>query len=193
LDRDFLSAMAEPERLVLPERRDVQAQRPRDAWQKAVYRTVLRVVPGQEVAPLHLLLALLPAQADESELLPGQSLQVQQASRLAATLRVQEPAPWVLLEPRLWALPVQLALPPAQREPQVRSVSLRLARHWLGLVRQQAQQASAARPSQPRPSLLFLLWQSIPLGLRLRRLPEGSCALSPRRPRGSSSSASSFP
>src|SRR6266403_2177825 len=118
--------MAEPERLVLPERRDVQAQRPRDAWQKAVYRTVLR-------------------------LLPGQSLQVQQASRLAATLRVQEPAPWVLLEPRLWALPVQLALPPAQREPQVRSVSLRLARHWLGLVRQQAQQASAARPSQPRP------------------------------------------
>jgi hypothetical protein len=93
LDRDFLSAMSEPER-------------PQDAWQRAVCRTVLRVVPVQEVAPLHLLLALLPTQADESELLPGQSLQVQQASRLAATLRVQEPAPWVLLEPRLWALPV---------------------------------------------------------------------------------------
>jgi hypothetical protein len=127
LDRDFLSAMAEPERLVLPERRDVQAQRPRDAWQRAVCRTVLRVVPVQEVAPLHLLLALLPTQADESELLPGQSLRVQQASRPAATLRVQEPAPWVLLEPRLRALPVQLALPPAQWEPRVGSVSLRLA------------------------------------------------------------------
>jgi hypothetical protein len=114
LDRDFLSAMAEPER-------------PRDAWQRAVCRKVLRVLPVQEVEPLQLLLALLPTQADESELLPGQSLRVQQASRPAATLRVQEPAPWVLLEPRLRALPVQLALPPAQWEPRVGSVSLRLA------------------------------------------------------------------
>jgi hypothetical protein len=128
LDRDFLSAMAEPERLVLPERRDVQAQRPRDAWQRAVYRRVLRIVPVQRVAPLQLLLALLPAQADESELLPGQSLQVQQASWPAATLQAQEPAPWVPLEPRLRALPARLALPPAQREPRVRSVSLWLAR-----------------------------------------------------------------
>ena len=130
MDRDFLLAMAEPERLVLPARRGVRAQRPRDAWQKAVCRAVLRrVVPVQRVAPL-------PAQADELELLPGQSLRVQQASRPAATLRVQEPAPWVLLEPRLRALPVPLALPPAQREPRVRSVSPRLARRWLGAVRQ---------------------------------------------------------
>jgi hypothetical protein len=136
LDRDFLSAMAAPERRVLPERRDVQAQRPRDAWQRAVCRTVLRIVPVQRVALLQLLLALLPTQADESALLPGQSLQVQQASWPAATLQAQEPAPWVLLEPR--ALPARLALPPAQREPQVRSVSLRLARHWLGVVQQQA-------------------------------------------------------
>ena len=122
--------MAEPERLVLPARRGVRAQRPRDAWQKAVCRAVLRrVVPVQRVA-------LLQAQADESELLPGQSLRVQQASRPAATLRVQEPAPWVLLEPRLRALPVPLALLPAQREPRVRSVSPRLARRWLGAVRQ---------------------------------------------------------
>jgi hypothetical protein len=128
LDRDFLLAMAEPERLVLPARRGVRAQRPRDAWQKAVCRAVLRrVVPVQRVAPLP---------ADESDLLPGQSLRVQQASRPAATLRVQEPAPWVLLEPRLRALPVPLALPPAQREPRVRSVSPRLARRWLGVVRQ---------------------------------------------------------
>jgi hypothetical protein len=142
LDRDFLSAMAEPERPVLPTRRDVRArcraQQLRDAWQKAVCRTVLRVVPMQRVAPLQLLLALLPAQADESELQPGQSLRVQQASRPAPTLQAQEPAPWVLLEPRLWALPVQLALPPAQWEPRVRSVSVQLARHWLAVVRQQA-------------------------------------------------------
>jgi hypothetical protein len=154
---------------------------------------VLRVLPVQEVEPLQLLLALLPTQADESELLPGQSLQVQQASRLAATLRVQEPAPWVLLEPRLRALPVQLALPPAQREPRVRSVSLRLARRWLGVVRRQAQQASSARPSQPRPSLLFPPWQPLLLALRLQRPPEDFCAPSQRRQRGSSSSASSFP
>jgi hypothetical protein len=53
----------------------------------AVYRTVRRV------APLLVLLALLQAQVDESELLPGQSLRVQQASRLAAARRVPEPAP----------------------------------------------------------------------------------------------------
>ena len=127
--------MAEPKRLVLPARRDVRGQQLRDAWQKAVYRTVLRVVLLQRVAPLLALLALLQAQVDESELLPGQSLRVP-ASRQAATLRVQEPAPWVLLDPRLRALPVQLALPPAQREPRVRSVSLRLAQRWLGVVRQ---------------------------------------------------------
>jgi hypothetical protein len=134
LDRDFLSAMAEPERLVLSARRDVRAQQPRDAWQKAVCRTVLRIV--QRVVPAQELPTLLQAQVGESELLPGQSLRVQQASRPTATLRVQEPASWVLLQPRLRALPVQLALPAAQREPRVRSVSLRLARRWLGVVRQ---------------------------------------------------------
>jgi len=133
LDRDFLSAMAEPERRVVPARRDVRGQRLRGAWQKAVYRTVLRVVPAQQVAPL---LALLQAQVDESELLPGPSLRVQ-ASRQAATLRVQEPAPWVLRGPRLRPLPVPLALPPAKRELRVRSVSLRLARRWLGAARQE--------------------------------------------------------
>ncbi len=125
--------MAEPERRVVPARRDVRGQRLRGAWQKAVYRTVLRVVPAQQVAPL---LALLQAQVDESELLPGPSLRVQ-ASRQAATLRVQEPAPWVLRGPRLRPLPVPLALPPAKRELRVRSVSLRLARRWLGVARQE--------------------------------------------------------
>ena len=128
--------MAEPERRVVPARRDVRGQRLRGAWQKAVYRTVLRVVPAQQVAPLLVLLALLQAQVDESELLPGPSLRVQ-ASRQAATLRVQEPAPWVLLGPRLRPLPVPLALPPAKRELRVRSVSLRLARRWLGAARQE--------------------------------------------------------
>jgi hypothetical protein len=128
--------MAELERPVLPTRRDARerrrAQRLRDGRQKAVCRTVLPVVPVQRVAPRP---ALLQARADESELLPGHSLRVQQASRPAATLGVQEPAPWVLLEPRLRPLPVPLALPPAQREPRVRSVSPRLGRRWLGVVR----------------------------------------------------------
>ena len=190
--------MAEPERLVLPARRDVleqrRARRPRDAWQKAVYLTVPRAVLVQPVAPLsqQALLALLQAKADESELLQAQALRVRQAWRLAAPLQVREPAPWVLLEQRPRALPVRLVLPPAQREPPPHSVSPRRARRWLGVVRQ-AQQASSARPSQPRPSLLFPLWLPLPLALRLRRLPEGSCALSQRRPQGSSSSASSFP
>jgi len=187
--------MAEPERLVLPARRDVleqrRARRPRDAWQKAVYLTVPRAVLVQPVAPLsqQALLALLQAKADESELLQAQALRVRQAWRLAAPPQVQEPAPWVQVEQRPQALPVRLALPLAQREPPTHSVS---PRRWLGVVRQ-AQQASSARPSQPRPWLLFPLWLPLPLALRLRRLPEGSCALSQRRPQGSSSSASSFP
>ena len=131
MDRDFLSATAEPERLVLPECRDVRAQRPRDAWQKAVCRTVLRV------APLQVMLALQQAQVGESELLPGQWLPVEKVSRPAVPLRVREPASWVLLEPRLRALPVQLALPPVKRGLRVGSVSLRLARCWLGVVRQE--------------------------------------------------------
>ena len=65
--------MAEPERLVLPARRDVLEQRrvrrPRDARQKAVYLAVPRVVLAQPVAQQQALLALLQAKADESELL----------------------------------------------------------------------------------------------------------------------------
>ena len=187
--------MAEPGRLVLPARRDVLEQhrvrRLRDARQKAVYlTTVPRAVLVQPGAPLQALPALLQAQADESELL--QALRVRQALRPAAPLQVQEPAPWVLEEQRPRARPVRLALPLAQQEPPAHSVSPRLARRWLAVVRQ-AQQASSARPSQPRPWLLFPLWLPLPLALRLRRLPEGSCALSRRRPQGSSSSASSFP
>jgi hypothetical protein len=102
-------------------RRDVlescRAPRLRDAWQKAAYRMapqvseVLRVELMQRVAPLQSVLAIQQARADESELLQGQSLRVRQASRLAAPLQVQEPAPWVLLEQRPRALPVRLVLP----------------------------------------------------------------------------------
>ena len=119
--------MAEPERLVSLARQDVRercrVQTPRDAWLKAVYRMVpqvsdvLRVVLMQRVAPLPELLALLQAQADESELLPGRLSRVQQASRPAAPLQVQQPVPWLAPEQRPQALPVRLALPLAQREP----------------------------------------------------------------------------
>jgi hypothetical protein len=56
-----------------------------------------------------------------------------------------------------------------------------------------ARQVSSARPSPLLLSPLFLLWQPLPLALPLRRRPEFFCAPFPRRPRGSSSSASSFP
>jgi hypothetical protein len=156
--------MAEPGRLVLPARRDVLEQRRarplRDAWQKAVYLAVPRAVLVQPVAPLsqQALLALLRAKADESDLLllQAQVSCVRQALRQAAPLQVQELAPWVLVEQRPRALPVRLALPLAQREPPAHSVSPLLARRWLGALRQ-PQQASSARPSQPRPWLLFPL------------------------------------
>src|SRR6266436_5748569 len=178
--------MAELERLILPTPRHVRkrhrVQRQRDAWQKAASRSVLRAALLQRVAPLQVLLARLQAQP----------LRVRLASRLEAPLRVHEPAPCVALEQRPQVLPARSALSPAQRKPQVHSVSRRPASRSLAEARQ-AWQVSSARPSQPCPWLLFPLWQPLPLALRLRRLPEGSCAPSQLRPRESSSSASSFP
>ena len=153
---------------------------------------VLRVVLMQRVAPLPELLALLQAQADESELLPARLSRVRQASRLAAPLQAQAPVPWLPLEQRTQALPARLALPLAQQELRAHSVSQQLAPRSLAEV-PQAQQASSARPSQPRLSLPFPLWQPLPLALPLRRLPESFCAPSQRHPQGSSSSASFFP
>ncbi len=192
--------MAEPERLVLPARRDVR-ERPRVAWRKAVSQPVPRVVQVLRVAQAHRVvrlqvqLALLYGAADESELLQGQSLlRVQQVSRPAAPLQVQvqEPVPWVPPEQPPQALPVRLVLPLAQQEPQAHSVSRRLVPRSLVEV-PQSQQVSSAQPSQQLPSPLFPLWQPLPLALRLRRLPESSCAPFQRRPQGSSSSASSSP
>src|SRR5216683_5207501 len=178
--------MAELERLILPTPRHVRkrhrVQRQRDAWQKAVSQSVLRAALLQRVAPLQVLLARLQAQTDESELLQAQPLRVRLASRLEAPLQVNEPAPCVALEQRPRVLLVRSALPRAQRKPQVHSVSRRLASGSLAEARQ-ARQVSSARPSQPCPSLLFPLWQPLPLALRLRRLPEGSCAPSQLRPR----------
>jgi len=72
--------MAEPERLILPERRDALepclAQRPRDAWRKAGYRLAPQAVLVPQVAPLRALPGHLPAHADELRLLPGQWLRV---------------------------------------------------------------------------------------------------------------------
>ncbi len=182
-DRDFLSALAEPKRLFSTAPRHVRewyrAQRPRDAGRKAAHQTVLWVVQAWRVVLL---------QADDWELLQALAWRVRQALRPAAPLQVQEQAPWTPLR----ALPVRLALPLAQREPQARSVSMPLAAHFL-VELPQAQPVSAVRPSQLLPSRLFLLWPPLPLALRLPRLPESSCAPSQRRPRGSSSSASSSP
>jgi hypothetical protein len=184
--------MAATERLVLLAHRDEKkqhrAQLQQDAWQKAAYRlvplvsSVLWIERGQQVAPLQVLMALPQAQ----------SSLVQRASRPAAPQLVQEPAPLVPLAQPQRAPRVQLAWPLAEPTPQERSASRQLAQRSLAEL-PQAQQVSSAQPLRPRPSLLYPLWQPLLLALPLRPLPESSCAPSPRRPRGSSSSASSFP
>ena len=63
-----------------------------------------------------------------------------------------------------------LVLPPAERAPR---------------------QAACAPPLQPRPSLLFLPWQPLPLSLPLRPVPECSCEPFQRHRLGSNSNASS--
>ena len=188
-DHDFPSAMAGKERQVLQEHQDEREQ-PRDASPKAAHRLVPQVAEVQQVVPRRALLAL--PQADESELPRAQSLRAQQASRPVVPQPVQDLVPCVTQEQPLRALPVQLALPRVLHEPQARSVSQPLAPRSLAVARR-AQQVSSARPSQPLLSLLSPLWQPLLLVLPLRRLPESFCAPSPRRPQGSSSSASSFP
>jgi hypothetical protein len=133
------------------------------------------------------------AHVDESELPQAHSLPlpVQQALRPVTPLPAQEPpAPCALLELR--ALRARSALPLERLEPLARSVLLRLAQRSLAAP-PRVQQASAAPPSLLLPSPLFLLWQPLPLALLLRRRPDSFCAPFPQRPRGSSSSASSFP
>jgi len=198
-DRDFPSATAEPERPLSPDpqndREPRRAQRPQDALPKAAYRLVLlvsqvlRVGWVYPVAPRQALLASQQAQADESVLPQAPA---KQASHSGALLLVHESAPWVPQEQPQRAPPVQLASLPQRLELPARSVSPPLVPRSLAVV-PQARRASCAQLSQPRPSLLFPLWQPLPLAPPLRPLPESSCAPSPRRPRESSSNASSFP
>jgi hypothetical protein len=105
-DRDFHSAMAEPERLLWLARRDVrqsrQVQRLRDAWQKAACRMapqVWAVLWAVRVLSLKAPPTLLRAQPDESASLPVRWWsQVQRASRRKVPPRRLEPAPWAQLE-----------------------------------------------------------------------------------------------
>ena len=161
-----------------------QAQQLQGERQKAVYQTGLPGVRAQMAAPPQVLPAFQPAPDDEWASQQAQSLRVQQASQPAAPLPVQELALWV----RPSVLQARSALPRAQREP--RAVSPPSAQCSLA---EAPRQASSAQLWQPLPSLLFLLWQPLPLALLLRQRPESFCAPSQRRPRESSSSASSFP
>jgi len=191
------------ERRVLPEplpwlaRRDVRerrrVQRLRDAWQKAARRGALQVSEVLRVLQflsLKVVPALRQAQVAESASLPARCwFQVWQVSSPEVPPAVQEPTPWVPL-PQPRALPARSTLRRARREPQAHSVSQPQAQRSLAAppVRQ-----ASARLSQPLPWFLFPLWQPLLLALPLQPLPESSCAPSRRRPRGSSSSASSFP
>ena len=147
----------------------------------------------QRVLRLQSRLAFRQVQSDESGLPLAEWFPARQASQqLAVSRRVQEPVPWTLAA--LWprALSARPAWPSAQREPQVRSVSLLQARRWLP-EGSQVQEAASAQPSRLHPWHLSPLWQPLPVALPLPLLPESSCELSQRRPQGSSSSASSFP
>jgi len=179
--RDFPSATPGPEHLVLSARQRVPAQRMLDERLTAASRKGPLAAQVQRGVP-QALLALQQAHGDEWKSPEVHSLPVPQALRLSALLLVQEPALCAPLDQWPRAFPRRLASPLARQEPQARSASLRLAR-----------QVSSARPSPLLLSPLFLLWQRLLPALPLRRRPEFFCAPFPRRPRGSSSSASSFP
>ena len=173
-------------------RKRLRVQRLRDAKQKAVSQSAPRDALVPRVEPLYASLPPLQALTDESELPRAGSLRARLASLLVAPPQVHELAPYVALEQPPRVFPARPASPWARREPPARSVSQRLASRSLVELRQ-ALLVSSARPSQPRPSPLFPLWQPLRRALPLRPLPGAFCAPSPRRPRESNSSASSFP
>ncbi len=187
--RDFLSVMAELERQVLPQHWDELesrlAQRLPGERLRVVSRPALSAVQAQQVAPLW---ARPLARADESELPQAQLLPARQASQLVVRPPVRELASLALPG----ALRARLAWPLAPRQPQVRSVSMRLVLRSI-VEAPLVQQASSGRLSPPLPSSLFLLWRLLPLVLLLRPRPESFCAPFPQRPRELSSNASSFP
>ena len=191
--RDCPSATVELARPVLPELQDALesrlARQPQDERPKAESRLVPLAVQAQQVAPLW---APLLAHADESELAQAQWLRARQVSPPEKPLLVQRLAP--SSQPEQWprALRARSALPLERLEPLARSVSPRLAQRSI-VEAPRAQLASTAPPSLLLPSPLFLPWQPLPLALLLRRRPESFYAPFPQRPRGSSSSASSFP
>ena len=149
LARDFPWAMAEPPRLPSLAQRYArkprQAQQPQDDWQKAVYWKMLLAAWVQTTAPLRVLLALPPAPDDELESPQARSLRVQQASQPEAPLQAQESVACAPLEQGPLVQLARSALPRAQREPQVRSVSPRLARRSLAEA-PQVRQISSAQP-----------------------------------------------
>src|SRR6266700_608998 len=122
----------------------------------------------QRVLRLQSRLAFRQVQSDESGLLLAEWFPARQASQqLAVSRRVQEPVPWTLaaLWPRA-ALSARPAWPSAQREPQVRSVSLLQARRWPP-EGSQVQEAASAQPLPLHPWLLSLLWPPLRAALPL--------------------------
>jgi hypothetical protein len=189
LARDSPSAMAVARLLSLAHR---YVREPRQALQlqgerqKTVYQTWLLGARGQTAVQQRVLPAFQLVQDDAWASQQAQSLRVQQASQPAAPPPVQGPVPWA----RPSVLLARLALPQAQREPRV--VSPPLAQRSL-VEAPQVRLASSVQLLQPLPSLLFPLWQPLPLALLLRQRQESFSAPSPQRPQESSSSASSFP
>ena len=174
----------------MPERQDVRAwlQVPRlqDELRMAVHPTV----------PLVVLLALRAEWVWEPVL-------AQRAWPQSARSQPREPELWAQLLAR-WApqpgqlarpsraLRVQGASPRAWQVPPGRLVLQPQEQHLLVEVLQRPQ-ASFVQPLPRHPSLLFLPWPQLPPAPPLRRRLESACALSPRRPPESNSSASSFP
>jgi hypothetical protein len=180
--------MAERECPVVPERQDARQWRrvprlggePRRAVDLRVHLVLVQALWVESVSQ--------PVQAQQ-QVSPRPARSLAREREPSAQLLVRE-APELVLSSA--ALRAQQASPPAQQVPPGQLASQPQAQHSLGEA-QQLPLASFAQPSPRHPSLLFLPWPTPLPALPLRRRPESVCALSPRRPPESNSSASSFP
>jgi hypothetical protein len=137
---------------------------------------------------------VLPQQAAQPQASPSVALRVTSEQQERAPLVPSKQAQWMPQAQQVWQ-PAEPAVTQqlVRKEQPVPRASPLWAQQVQPQPAQELPQDASVQPWLQLPSPLFLSWQQLPLQPQLPPVLIASCELFPRRPRESSSSASSFP